>query len=57
MTADKQVIFEFLNTLRQGGSINMFAASPCLQNLFGLDKYEARSILVEWMKTFRSESC
>ena len=44
--------FEFLNDLRESGQINMFGALPVLQEVFGLDKYEAREILGAWMKSF-----
>ena len=44
--------FEFLNDLRESGQINMFGAGPVLQEVFGLDKYEAREILGAWMKSF-----
>lgn len=43
---------EFLNDLRESGETNMFGASPYLQEEFGLDKHEARSILAQWMKAF-----
>jgi hypothetical protein len=44
---------EFLDNLRESGETNMFGASPYLQQEFGLDKHEARSILSEWMKSFK----
>ena len=45
---------EFLDNLRESGTTNMFGAAPYLMEEFLLDKYEAREILLEWMKTFKS---
>ena len=50
----KETYFEFLESLRQSGVTNMFGAAPYLQNAFGLDKYEAKDILIEWMESYRS---
>jgi hypothetical protein len=41
--------FEYLNELRQSGETNMFGAGEYLQEEFGLDRREARVILMEWM--------
>lgn len=49
----KETYFEFLESLRQSGVTNMFGAAPYLQNAFGLDKYEAKDILIEWMESYR----
>lgn len=48
----KEIIFIFLNDLRESGKINMFGAGPVVQEVFGLDRYEARDIVLEWMKSF-----
>lgn len=50
--AFKNRCFEFLDDVRESGAINMFGATPYLQEAFDLDKREAREILVEWMQTF-----
>lgn len=50
---DKQVIFNFLEELRDSGKINMFGAAPYLQEVFGLKRYEARDIVLEWMQSFK----
>lgn len=42
--------FEYLEELRKSGETNMFGAAPYLQQEFGLDRREARAILMEWMK-------
>lgn len=41
----------YLDTLRESGVTNMFFATPYLMEEFGLDKHEAKKILVEWMKS------
>ena len=45
-------MFEYLNTLRETGVTNMFGAGPYLQQAFGVDRREAKNILLEWMKTY-----
>lgn len=45
---------EFLDNLKEKGETNMFGAGLYLQWEFGLDKREARKVLIEWMKTYRS---
>lgn len=40
----------FLNALRDSASINMFGAPQVLAREFGLDRYEAREIVMYWMK-------
>tara|TARA_E500000075_G_scaffold84658_1_gene76302 strand:+ start:281 stop:442 length:162 start_codon:yes stop_codon:yes gene_type:complete len=44
--------FDFLDTLRESGQINMFGAPGVLQDMFGISKYEARDIVSAWMKQF-----
>jgi hypothetical protein len=48
----KQLYFEYLESLRESGVTNMFGAAPYLQEEFGLDKYEAKDILIEWMESY-----
>jgi len=43
---------EFLDELRDSGVTNMFGATPYLQEAFGLDKIEARMILIDWMENY-----
>jgi hypothetical protein len=52
MTIDKEEMFEYLDTLRDTGVTNMFGASPYLQQAFGIDRREAKNVLMEWMKTY-----
>ena len=48
--------FEYLKELRESGETNMFGAGRYLQNDFGLSKYEARDIVLAWMKSFNKEN-
>jgi hypothetical protein len=44
---------EFLDSLRENGSVNMFAGALYLQDYDpALDKYDAKDILIYWMQTF-----
>ena len=44
--------FDYLEALRQTGVTNMFGAAPYLVEMFGVDKKEARTILMKWMETY-----
>ena len=50
---DKQVYFDYLVTLRDSGVTNMMGAGAYLQDNFGLSRYEARDILLEWIESFK----
>lgn len=43
---------EFLDELRESGVTNMFGAGPYVQEEFGVDRREARGIVLYWMETF-----
>lgn len=49
---NKEEMFVYLDNIRETGKINMFGAAPYLQDAFGLSRYEAKDILLEWMDTF-----
>lgn len=49
---DKKMVFEFLDNLRESGAINMFGAGTYVQEAFGLDRWEAKDLVIEWMETF-----
>lgn len=51
-TVNKDVVFEFLDEIRESGSINMFGATPYIIDAFGVSRYEAKDLLLEWMQTF-----
>lgn len=41
---------EFLRDIRDSGHINPLASTQALQQEFGLNRHEARRILLEWMR-------
>ena len=43
---------DFLNVLQKSGVTNMFGAGSYVQDEFGFDKREARSIVTQWMSQF-----
>ena len=43
---------DFLDWVRESGSINMYGVGKLLEMEFGVDKHEARKILIEWMNSF-----
>ena len=43
---------EFWDALRESGKTNMFGAGRYLQEEFGIDRTEAREVLLEWIKNF-----
>jgi hypothetical protein len=48
-TNENQFIFDFLDNLREQGSINMFGAAPVLREVFGLGRRESQIVLSDWM--------
>ena len=53
MTDNKYWIY--LEELRRSGVTNMFRATPYLMEEFGLEKNEARKILMDWMNNYDPE--
>jgi hypothetical protein len=49
MENPNQAYYDYLNTLRNTGKINMMGAAPYLERDFGLTKEEAKTILFAWM--------
>ena len=45
----------FLENLRRSGEVNMFGATPYLQDYFNLTKSEAKKILLDWMHEYDPE--
>jgi len=43
---------EYLDRLRDSGATNMFGAGSYIETAFGLDRREARAVLMYWMSTF-----
>ena len=50
--ATEDTMFTYLEGLRQSGVTNMFGAGPYLEREFGLDRYEAKEVLLNWMKSY-----
>jgi len=48
--------YEYLNALRDSGVVNMYGAGAYLQDKFGLSRVEARTIVIAWMKQYKSEN-
>lgn len=46
----------YLNSLRKGGTVNMFGAAPYISETFGVNKEEARQYLKNWMDSFQEKS-
>lgn len=46
---------EFLDELRESGTVNMFGAGPYLELEFNLSRADAKTILMYWMETFGQE--
>ena len=51
-TVDNTEYYEYLDNLRESGVTNMFGAGKFLEYEFGLDRYEAKDILLAWMQQF-----
>jgi hypothetical protein len=49
---EKQEFFDYLDTLRETGVVNMFGAAPVLQEAFDMTRADARAILKEWMENY-----
>ena len=49
-TQDK--VNNFLDALRESGTINMFGAGEYIQDEFKITKYDAQRFLLKWMETF-----
>ena len=45
-------MFDFLDSLRESGQINMFGAASVLVDVFDINKFEARDIVAAWMKSY-----
>ena len=52
----RELVYEFLDELRESGTVNMFGASSDLQDEFGFDKSTCRSVLSDWMNPYEEKS-
>lgn len=50
--ATEDTMFTYLEGLRQSGVTNMFGAGPYLEREFGLDRNEAKEVLLNWMRSY-----
>ena len=48
----QEQVNDYLDALREDGSINMFGAVPYVVEEFGVNKYDARDLVKNWMQTF-----
>ena len=54
-TALEQVVFEYLNELREAGVTNMYGAPSYVQHEFGLSQRLASDLVSLWMSNFNEE--
>jgi hypothetical protein len=52
MKPSKEAIADFLLQLRDSGITNMWGAAPYLMDQFGMNRYEAKDALLDWIKSF-----
>ena len=45
-------MLRFIAGLSQTGVTNMFGAGPYLEREFGLDRNEAKEVLLNWMRSY-----
>jgi hypothetical protein len=45
--------YDYLIALRDSGAVNMWGATPFLEERFGLSRQEANKILVEYIESFK----
>ena len=50
--ATEDTMFTYLEGLRQSGVANMIGAGPYLEREFGLDRNEAKEVLLNWMRSY-----
>lgn len=49
---ENEIIFNYLDGLRESGKTNMLGAGAYIVESFGVSEKEAREFLGEWMRTF-----
>lgn len=52
ITVQEKKVFDYLNELQEGGSVNMFVAGHSIEVAFGYNKYTAANLLSKWMRNF-----
>ena len=48
----QEKINDYLDALRETGSVNMFGVAPLVAEVFGVERREAKQYLKNWMQTF-----
>ena len=56
MPKPRDIMFTYLNGLRESGETNMFGAGPYIEREFGLNKIDAMTVVVKWMESFNEKS-
>lgn len=44
---------KYLDALRDSGVVNMMGAGVYLQRAFGMNRYEAKQAVLDWIDTFK----
>ena len=52
----RELVYEFLDDLRELGTVNMFGATLDLQEEFGLDRPMAKELLLDWMAQYGKDN-
>ena len=52
----RELVYEFLDDLRESGTVNMFTAAIDLREEFGFDKPMSRELLSDWMAQYGKDS-
>ena len=48
----RELVYEFLDDLRESGTVNMFVAAVDLREEFGFDRSMSRELLSDWMAQY-----
>jgi len=52
----RELVYEFLDDLRELGTVNMFGATLDLQEEFGFDRPMAKELLLDWMAQYGKDN-
>jgi len=52
----RELVYEFLDDLRELGTVNMFGATLDLQEEFGFDRPMAKELLSDWMAQYGKDN-
>ena len=52
----RELVYEFLDDLRESGTVNMFGATWDLQEEFGFDRPMAKELLSDWMAQYGKDN-